>query len=132
MNLAAIALTSVMSVVAADGPLAPSQRAQEATPLSRAVESPSAPHLSSTLGHVCFNAAETREKITQHRLAEPFRALRAGRLQGEALRAKLCRFKQGEFVYEVSVLRRDGHIVRLYMNAQNGQAIAAPNDADRN
>ncbi len=80
---------------------------------------------------VCFNPAETRANITAHRLSEPFRALRAGRAQGEALRAKLCKWKQDEFVYEISVLRRDGRIVRLYMNAQNGQAVGALDDTDR-
>ena len=80
---------------------------------------------------VCFNPAETRENIATHRLAEPFRALRLGRQQGEALRAKLCRWKRDEFVYEISVLRRDGRIVRLYMNAQSGQAVGALDDNDR-
>lgn len=82
-------------------------------------------------GRVCFNAAETRDKIAAHHLAEPFRALRAGRLQGEALRAKLCRWKPDEFVYEVSVLRRDGRVMHVYMNAQNGQSVGALNDSDR-
>ena len=84
-----------------------------------------------TRGHVCFNPAETREKIATHRLTEPFRALRAGRLQGEALRARLCRWKPDEFVYEVFMLRRDGHVVRVYMNAQNGEAVGAPDGPDR-
>ena len=79
---------------------------------------------------VCFNAAETREKITSQRLAEPFRALRAGRLQGEALRARLCRWKSNEFIYEVYVLRRDGRVVHVYMNAENGQSVGALTDSD--
>lgn len=80
---------------------------------------------------VCFNATETREKITTHRLAAPFQALRVGRQQGEALRAKLCKWKQDEFVYEIFVLRRDGRIVRVFMNAQSGQAVGALDDTDR-
>ena len=79
----------------------------------------------------CFNAAQTRENVATHRLAEPFRALRAGGQQGEALRAKLCRWKQDEWIYEISVLRRDGRIVRLYMNAQNGQSVGALDSNDR-
>jgi hypothetical protein len=82
-------------------------------------------------GRVCFNSAETREKIVAHHLADPFRALRAGRLQGEALRAKLCRWKQDDFVYEIAVLRRDGRLVRVYMNAQNGQTVGSLNDPDK-
>lgn len=79
----------------------------------------------------CFNAAQTRENVAAHRLAEPFSALRVGGQQGEALRAKLCRWKQDEWIYEVSVLRRDGRIVRLYMNAQNGQSVGALDSNDR-
>ncbi len=76
-------------------------------------------------GRVCFNPAETREKIVAHRLADPFQALRDGRLQGEALRAKLCRWRPDEFIYEVAVLLRDGRVVHVYMNAQNGQTVGA-------
>ena len=87
-------------------------------------------------GRVCFNQTETREKIAAHRLADPVRALRMGRLEGEALSAKLCRWKPDEFVYEVHVLRRDGRVLRVFMNAQNGEALngqgAAERDKDRN
>ena len=79
----------------------------------------------------CLSAVETRQTVAAKRLAEPSRALRAGRAQGDALRAKLCRWKQDQFVYEVFVLRRDGRIVRLYMNAQNGQAVGALEDDRR-
>lgn len=72
---------------------------------------------------VCFNPSEARERIVAHGLAELFTALRVGRLQGEALRAKLCRWKQDEFVYEIAVLRRDGRLVQIYMNARNGQTV---------
>jgi hypothetical protein len=85
-----------------------------------------------TRGRVCFSPAETREKIAAHRLAEPFRALRPGRLQGEALRARLCRWKSDQFVYEIAVLRRDGRIVHIYMNAQNGQDVGDFDGPDRN
>ena len=81
-------------------------------------------------GRVCFNPADTRDKIATLRLTEPFRALRMGRLQGDALRAKLCRWKPDEFVYEVAVLRRDGRVVHLYMNALNGQAVGVPDAED--
>jgi hypothetical protein len=82
-------------------------------------------------GRVCFSPAETRDKIVAHRLTEPFRALRTGRLQGEALRARLCRWKPDQFVYEIAVLRRDGRIVHVYMNALNGQNVGAFGDFDR-
>ncbi len=76
-------------------------------------------------GRVCFDPAETREKIVSHRLADPFQALRDGRLQGEALRARLCRWRPDEFIYEVAVLLRDGRVVHIYMNARNGQTVGA-------
>lgn len=82
-----------------------------------------ATHLTPPHERVCFNPSETRERIVTHRLAELFQALRVGRLQGDALRAKLCRWKQDEFVYEIAVLRRDGHLVHVYMNARNGQTV---------
>ena len=82
-------------------------------------------------GRVCFGPAETRDKIATHGLAEPFRALRTGGFQGEALRARLCRWRPDEFIYEIAVLRRDGRIVHIYMNAQNGENLGAFGDADR-
>lgn len=77
----------------------------------------------------CFNSAETREKIVSRRLSEPFRLLRgaAGRVQGEALRAKLCRWND-DYVYEIALLRRDGRIVHVYLNATNGQSVGAFNE----
>ena len=75
-------------------------------------------------GRICFNPAEAREMIAVHRLVDPVRALRSGRQQGDALSAKLCRWWFDEFVYEVNVLRHDGRILRLYMNAQNGEAVS--------
>ncbi len=81
-------------------------------------------------GRQCYNAAETRDNIAAHRLTEPFRALRAGGLQGEALRARLCRWKPDEYIYEVSVLRPSGRIAHIYMNARSGQAVGALDDND--
>lgn len=88
-------------------------------------------HREGAHARTCFNAAQTRENVATHRLAEPFRALRVGGQQGEALRAKLCRWKQDQWIYEISVLRRDGRIVRLYMNAQNGQSVGALDSNER-
>ena len=82
-------------------------------------------------GRVCFSQSETRENIASHRLSEPISALRAGRQQGEALRARLCRWKPDEFVYEVSVLHRDGRVLHIYMNARSGQIVGALNDNER-
>lgn len=81
-------------------------------------------------GRTCFSQSETRDKIAQRRLADPVSATRAGRSEGDTLRTRLCRWKQDELVYEVSVLRHDGRIVRVYINAQSGQALSAAEMAD--
>ncbi len=81
-------------------------------------------------GRVCFSPAETREKIISRRLGEPFRLLRGatGRMQGEApLRARLCRWND-DYVYEISLLRRDGRVIHVYLNATSGQTVGALND----
>ncbi len=104
-----------------------------ATPETRAftaarprAEAPSQQH-----GRVCLSQTEAREKITQLRLTDPVSATHAGRSEGEALRTRLCRWKQDKFVYEVYVLRRDGRVVHLYINAQNGQSVSAADMAER-
>ncbi len=78
---------------------------------------------------VCFSAAEAREKILTHELSEPFRAMRsaANRLQAEPIGVKLCRQSE-ELVYEMSLLRRDGHVVHVFVDAKTGQAIASKNE----
>ena len=101
-------------------------RAEASKPRQDAARRNDPPH-----GRTCFNPVETREKIATHRLTEPFRAMRVGRLQGEVLRARLCRWKPDEFVYEISVLRPSGRIARIYMNARDGQAVGALDDNDR-
>lgn len=74
-------------------------------------------------GRICFDQAEAREKIAAKGLADPFRAIRFGRQQGEALSAKLCSWRPNEFVYEIHVLRGDGRVLRVFMNAQNGSPM---------
>jgi hypothetical protein len=75
---------------------------------------------------VCFTTAETREKIPTHRLLEPFHVLRsaATRLQAEAVGVKLCR-RHEELVYELSLLRHDGRIIHLSLDAKTGQPIGS-------
>lgn len=47
------------------------------------------------------------------------------RLQAEALAARLCRDGDG-LVYELSMVRRDGKIVRTFVDAKSGQVIEQP------
>ena len=78
---------------------------------------------------VCFSTAETREKILAHQLFEPFRVMRsaASRSQAEAIGVKLCRWSE-EFVYEMSLLRRDGRVIHVFVNAKTGQVIGSKNE----
>jgi uncharacterized membrane protein YkoI len=78
---------------------------------------------------VCFSTAETREKILAHGLFEPFRVMRsaASRSQAEAIGVKLCRWSE-ELVYEMSLLRRDGRVIRVFVNAKTGQVIGSKNE----
>ncbi|MGH6822724.1 MAG: PepSY domain-containing protein [Methylocella sp.] len=79
--------------------------------------------------HICFSTAETREKILAHGLFEPFRAMRnaASRSQAEAIGVKLCRWSE-ELVYEMSLLRHDGRVIHVFVNAKTGQVIGPRNE----
>ncbi|MGO9673892.1 MAG: PepSY domain-containing protein [Methylocella sp.] len=72
----------------------------------------------------CFSTAETRDKIAAHGLSEPLRSIEkaAAHFQAEALGAKLCR-RNDAFVYEISLLRRDGKIVHGVYDAKTGQIV---------
>jgi uncharacterized membrane protein YkoI len=80
---------------------------------------------------VCLNAAETRDEVKTHKLLEPFVALKtaAAQRKAEALSARLCR-ADDEFIYEITLLHRDGRLVRLEMEADSGKLISrAPHEA---
>lgn len=70
----------------------------------------------------CFTTAQTRETIETHKLTDPFACMRAAaqQLNGEALGARLCRHEE-VFLYEISVLRSDGHIVKIVFDALTGR-----------
>src|SRR5437588_11834064 len=75
----------------------------------------------------CLSTDETREEIASARLVQPLVLMRraAGDLHAEAVDGRLCRWNN-ELIYEISLLRRDGHIVRVLFNAANGQAVDRP------
>jgi uncharacterized membrane protein YkoI len=77
----------------------------------------------------CYSMVDTREQIVSNGLSEPFHAMRktAIRAQAEALAAKLCRWND-DFVYEISLLRRDGRLIRAFVNAKTGQLISSKNE----
>jgi uncharacterized membrane protein YkoI len=78
---------------------------------------------------VCFSTAESREKIHAQGLFEPFQLMRgaASRLHAEAIGVKLCRWRES-LVYELSLLRHDGHIIYVFIDAHNGQAVGSKNE----
>lgn len=74
----------------------------------------------------CFSTAQTRAEIEARRLVDPLSCMRdsALREQGEPLGARLCR--HGEvFVYEINLLRPDGRIVKLMVDAKSGRPHSA-------
>jgi len=70
----------------------------------------------------CLNAAETRETVKSRHLLEPFEALKFAGAQrkAEALSARLCRTGD-DFIYEITLLHRDGRLVHVDMEAQTGK-----------
>ncbi len=76
---------------------------------------------------VCLNAAETRELVKSHRLLEPFAALKFAGAQrkAEPLSARLCRTGD-DFVYEITLLHRDGRLVHVEMEAGTGKIAPRP------
>jgi hypothetical protein len=84
----------------------------------------SAAHAQTERKRVCLTAAETREAVASHRLIEPFNALKNARAEtrAEPLTSRLCRWND-EFVYEITLLRRNGKVVRVFTNAADGKAM---------
>jgi hypothetical protein len=78
--------------------------------------------------HECYSAAQTREKIAAHKLAEPFRLLiiAANRYEAEPLGVRLCRRKE-QYIYEISLLRTNGRVIHVFTNAVTGQTLGVKN-----
>ena len=76
---------------------------------------------------ICLSAAETREEVKSRHLLEPFAALKFAGAQrkAEALSARLCHTGD-EFIYEITLLHRDGRLVHVEMEAATGKVIARP------
>ena len=73
---------------------------------------------------LCLNPAETRDALTQHKFADPAAALRsaAAIAHAEPLRSRLCRWN-GDYVYEITLLRRDGKVMRVMIRAEDGSLL---------
>jgi hypothetical protein len=76
----------------------------------------------------CYSAAETRQRVAAGNLRPAFEMmLKATSLtQADALAGKLCRWNNQD-IYVISLLRRNGAVVRVFMDAQTGRVVAAPN-----
>ena len=72
----------------------------------------------------CIAESETREEIKVHHLLEPFVVLKSAGAahKAEALRARLCRAGD-DFVYEITLLHRDGRVVRIVVDAVTGKRL---------
>ena len=81
---------------------------------------------------LCHNRVETREKVAVHGLRESLVLLREAAFEhgADPLNARLCRTR-GQFVYEMSLLGRDGRVVRLVVDAASGARLNAREARER-
>jgi hypothetical protein len=75
-------------------------------------------------GRVCYSPAETRVEIARHKLSDPLLALRNAARSGRAepLVSRLCKWKDA-WVYEMTLLSKNGKVTRVYINAANGSPM---------
>ncbi len=76
----------------------------------------------------CYSSAETRERVISQNLREPFALMRKASAfaHAEALSGKLCRWKDLD-IYEITLLRPDGRVVHVFLNAATGAVVGALN-----
>ena len=76
----------------------------------------------------CLPAADARAVIGQNRLLPSTVAMRnaAARVQADALAGKLCRWGEG-YVYEITLLRRDGRVIHAFIDALTGKTVGTRN-----
>lgn len=75
----------------------------------------------------CLSPSETLDAIADRALVEPRRMLRAAadKARAEAVGARLCRWEDA-FVYEFTLLRQDGRILFVYVDASSGKVVDSP------
>jgi len=76
----------------------------------------------------CFNPAESRARVAQFNLRPPFEMMRraAELANAQALGGKLCRWADLD-IYDISLLRADGRVVHVFLDASTGREVSAPN-----
>lgn len=72
--------------------------------------------------NACLSAEETHDAVGARLAVAPTMAHRHAReaVAGEILRMRLCRI-DGALVYQVTVLRRDGRVARVSVEAASGK-----------
>jgi uncharacterized membrane protein YkoI len=75
----------------------------------------------------CLSQSETLQTIGQRHLIRPGEALAsaAGRAAAEPVGAKLCRWDD-RHIYEITLLRSDGRVLRVFVDAADGRQVDAP------
>lgn len=76
----------------------------------------------------CLSTQDARVAIVQHNLAESSSVMRnaAAQVQAEALSGKLCRWND-RYVYEITLLGRDGRVIHVFLNAMDGKTVGVQN-----
>ncbi len=73
----------------------------------------------------CLDAAQSRAAIAELKLANPAAIQRAAAEHiggGDFLRSRLCRWNE-EYIYEITLLSRDGKVAQVYLRAVDGQIV---------
>lgn len=72
----------------------------------------------------CYSAKDTRDRIARLKLANPLILMQAlaRRNRAQPLRSRLCR-RGNLLAYEFVLLRKDGKVLVLTVNARNGKAV---------
>lgn len=75
----------------------------------------------------CLSPAETLTVIAENSLARPRDTLSraASEAGAEPLGARLCRWDE-DFVYEITLLRSDGRVLRVFVDATSGKVVGSP------
>ena len=74
----------------------------------------------------CLNAADARDVLARNKFTDPAAALRSAAAVAHAdpLRSRLCRWNE-DYVYEITLLRRDGKVMNVFIKAEDGSLVNA-------
>ncbi len=74
----------------------------------------------------CLNPADAREALAKNKFTDPAAALRsaAAIAHADPLRSRLCRWNE-DYVYEITLLRRDGKVMNVFIRAEDGSLVNA-------